>query len=208
MSLETIQIEHVPATHRVHVALFRDVSNADFLQSQLLARNADFEYAFIDASSVASRLQLLSAVYRALTNLIDGTLQTNNVHSEVVISLSPSNNIAEAYRRWGITLGKTKDIVVAKIIYPPSLPSPSEDSTAPAPTLPTTEDIWAHLSENVKGTPVPLSDEQISKSTDWPKLRKYYALNGLPVLAKITDEAAKVKEMERLIIMRMALRGL
>ncbi|KAK0719249.1 kinase binding protein CGI-121-domain-containing protein [Lasiosphaeris hirsuta] len=192
MSLETIQIERVPGTHRVDAAFFRDVSNAEFLQSQLLGRNADFEYAFIDASSVASRLHLLSAVYHAVNTQLTGTLTTTNVHSEVVLSLSPSNNIAEAYRRWGITPAKTKDIIVV----------------SPASTLPTPDEIEQRLREKVQGTPVPLSDEEISKSTDWPKLRKYYGLNGVPILAAITDEAVRVKEMERLIIMRMALRGL
>lgn len=50
--LETIQLEHVPSTHTVHIAAFKDVTNAEFLQQQLLSRNAEFEYAFIDASSV------------------------------------------------------------------------------------------------------------------------------------------------------------
>jgi hypothetical protein len=36
----------------VYVAYFRDVQNAGFLHEQLLARNADFEYALIDASIV------------------------------------------------------------------------------------------------------------------------------------------------------------
>lgn len=52
MALETLALEHVPSDHAVHIALFRDVSNADFLHKQLLSRNADFEYAFIDASIV------------------------------------------------------------------------------------------------------------------------------------------------------------
>lgn len=53
MALETIQLEHVPATHSVHVSLFRNVANADFLHRQLLSRNQEFEYAFIDATSVS-----------------------------------------------------------------------------------------------------------------------------------------------------------
>lgn len=93
MPLEEIRLEHVPDTHRVYVGLFRGVSNAGYLQSQLLSRNSDFEYAFIDASSVISRLHLLAAVYKALTVLLDGTLKTPNVHSEVVCALSPSNNV-------------------------------------------------------------------------------------------------------------------
>lgn len=53
MAVETIQLEHVPATYPVYATLFRGVTNAEFLQSQLLARNREFEYAFIDASSVS-----------------------------------------------------------------------------------------------------------------------------------------------------------
>lgn len=52
MSLETLTLEHLPETHHVHLALFRNVQNASFLHEQLLARNSDFEYAFIDASTV------------------------------------------------------------------------------------------------------------------------------------------------------------
>lgn len=50
--LETIQLEHVPSTHTVHIGVFKDVENSEFLHQQLLSRNAEFEYAFIDASSV------------------------------------------------------------------------------------------------------------------------------------------------------------
>jgi EKC/KEOPS complex subunit CGI121/TPRKB len=54
MSLETVTLEHLPASHKVYVALFRNVKNAAFLHQQLLARNPEFEYAFIDASVVSS----------------------------------------------------------------------------------------------------------------------------------------------------------
>lgn len=50
--IETVPIDHVPADHALHVAFFKDVQNAAFLHSQLLARNADFEYALVDASVV------------------------------------------------------------------------------------------------------------------------------------------------------------
>lgn len=50
--IETIPIDHVPADHVVHVAFFKEIENAAFLHQQLLDRNADFEYALIDASVV------------------------------------------------------------------------------------------------------------------------------------------------------------
>ena len=93
MALEAIRLEHIPATHRVYAALFQDVSNAEFLHSQLLSRNSDFEYAFIDASSVISRSQVLAAAYKGVSILLDGALKTPNVHSEIVCALSPSKNV-------------------------------------------------------------------------------------------------------------------
>jgi EKC/KEOPS complex subunit CGI121/TPRKB len=94
MILETITLEHLPATHSVQAALFRDVANAPFLQSQLLGRNADFEYAFLDASTIISRFHLLSAVYKAVTAELAGAMRTPNVHSEIVFSLSSNNNVS------------------------------------------------------------------------------------------------------------------
>lgn len=95
--LETIKIDHVPASHSVHVAFFKNVSNAGFLQSQLLARNADFEYAFIDASAIASRLHVLAAVFKALSCLVEGKLRSPNVHAETVNALSASNNVGHLH---------------------------------------------------------------------------------------------------------------
>ncbi|KAM0486346.1 hypothetical protein ACHAPX_001052 [Trichoderma viride] len=53
MSLETVVLEHVPPSYQIHLALFRNVRNSGFLHQQLLARNTDFEYAFIDASTIS-----------------------------------------------------------------------------------------------------------------------------------------------------------
>ncbi|KAF5008454.1 hypothetical protein FDECE_5286 [Fusarium decemcellulare] len=155
MSLETVTLEHLPDSYRIHVALFRDVKNAGFLHQQLLARNAQFEYAFIDASV-----------------------------------------IADAYRRYGIS-PSTKDLIVVKVTFP------TEDGAQPL----THDQIWEHLKKNVEGEALPITDEQISTTTDVPKVRKYYKLNGLKWLDDIQDDKVKKKEMESLVIGAMALRG-
>ncbi|KAK1763151.1 CGI-121-domain-containing protein [Phialemonium atrogriseum] len=206
MAIETIHLEHVPATHTVYAAFFRDVTNADFLQSQLLARNSDFEYAFIDASSIISRSHVLAATYKALTVLLDGTLKTPNVHSEIVCSLSASNNIAEAYRRYGIT-PTTRNLIAIKVCS-------SSSSSSPAPGDAST--VAAHLSTHVAGRPVPLSDAEIRPCTDWARVRKYYRLNGAPALEgrpgggndNDEDDDRRVREAEALVLGAMALRGL
>jgi hypothetical protein len=50
--VETIHLAHMPPELALHVAMYTDVENASFLKDQLLAGNAEFEYAFIDASMV------------------------------------------------------------------------------------------------------------------------------------------------------------
>ncbi|KAI6383089.1 hypothetical protein MCOR25_000277 [Pyricularia grisea] len=195
--LSQIPLEHIPNTHSVHAALFRDVSNAAHLHSQLLARNPAFEYALIDASAVGSTAQVLAAVFRALTALLGGGLRTPNVHSETVFCLSPSNNITEAYRRFGIS-PTTKDVIVLKVLFP----AEEAKDAAPSP-----EDVWAHLCANIQGTALPFTDESISPLTDWAKVRKYYKLNAAPALAGLKDEDTKRKESEMLILGAMALRG-
>ncbi|KAF5020938.1 hypothetical protein F66182_7019 [Fusarium sp. NRRL 66182] len=196
MSLETVTLQHLPNSHKVYLALFRDVQNAAFLHQQLLARNPQFEYAFIDASVVVSRLQLLSAVFKATSTAVDGVLRTPNVHSEIVCSMSSSNNISDAYRRYGIS-HSTQDLVVVKVT------SPGEDGAHPL----TRDQIWDHLKTNVEGEALSITDDQIATTTDVPKVRKYYKLNGLRWLDEIQDENVKKREMESLVIGAMALRG-
>jgi hypothetical protein len=57
--LQSIHLEHLPTSHVVHFALFHFASNAAFLHQQLLDGNAEFEYAFIDASVVSATVSLV-----------------------------------------------------------------------------------------------------------------------------------------------------
>ncbi|KAL8399573.1 hypothetical protein RB594_000098 [Gaeumannomyces avenae] len=202
--LAHIPLEHVPASYTVHAALFRSVANAGFLHAQLLARNSAFEYAFVDASALASTTHLLAAVFRAVNAAASSSssssssspssgLRTPNVHSEAVFCLAPSANIAEAYRRFGISPA-SRDVVAVKVL--------TAGGTA------TADDVWAHLCASVEGTAVPFTDENVALCTDWAKVRKYYKLNGAAALAGIKDdEGARRRDEEMLILGAMALRG-
>ncbi|KAL8285993.1 hypothetical protein RB597_002873 [Gaeumannomyces tritici] len=197
--LAHIPLEHVPASYTVHAALFRSVANAGFLHAQLLARNAAFEYSFVDASTLASTTHLLAAVFRAVNTAASSSssssssgLRTPNVHSEAVFCLAPSANIAEAYRRFGISPA-SRDVVAVKVL------TVGSNTTA--------DDVWAHLCVSVEGTAVPFTDENVALCTDWAKVRKYYKLNGAAALAGIKDEGARRRDEEMLILGAMTLRG-
>ncbi|KAF4637468.1 hypothetical protein G7Y89_g619 [Cudoniella acicularis] len=236
--LETVHLEHVPASHAIHITLYRNITNASFLQQQLLAGNTSFEYALIDASvvclspstssklfgpcdapnitdtpfaqKIVSRLHVLAAAFRAINDSISGRLRSRNVHSEIVFSLSPNNNIAESFRRFGIT-PDTTSLLIIKV------------STPTSPT--TASEVQAHLDAEIQGEPIPFTDSELAQISDIPRIKKIYKLNnsgngngggkkkekvvngdGVNGVGKLTAEEEK-KELEVQVLGAMALRG-
>jgi len=93
MMAEQIHLAHMPPDLAVYLAYYQDVKNASFLRDQLLAGNAQFEYAFIDARMVVSKTHVLAATFRALNDYLNDRLKSRNIHSEIVFALSPNNNV-------------------------------------------------------------------------------------------------------------------
>ncbi|THV46772.1 hypothetical protein BGAL_0361g00100 [Botrytis galanthina] len=197
--LQTIPLEHLPESHTLHIALYRNITNASFLHQQLLTGNTDFEYAFIDASVVLSKLHILAAAYRAINDALEERLKSRNIHSEIVFSLSMNNNIAESFRRFGIT-PTTTSLLVVKV--------------APASSA---SQISEHLSSVIEGEPVPFEDESLASMVDIARVKKLYKLSALGggakkggangVNGKVENKVEERKELEIMVLGAMALRG-
>lgn len=149
--------------HPVHVALFKDVSNAAFLRRQLLDANPEFDYAFLDATMILSAQQLLLSSLLALHSSLLGTLKTRTPHSELVFRLHPNNNIGESYRKFGIG-DESTHIVAVKLGLTPEV---------------TVDSVGKHLAEAVQGTSVEIAEQggELGMWADEAKIRKIYKLN-------------------------------
>lgn len=90
--MESITLPHL-WDHPLRIQLFESVTNAAFLREQLLQGNTDFEYAFLDARVLLSSRHVFAACFKAVSDMINGRLKSRNVHSEIVFSLSPNNNV-------------------------------------------------------------------------------------------------------------------
>lgn len=101
------------------------------------------------------------------------------------------HQIAEAYRRYGIS-PSTKDLIVVKVAIDGE---------------PSYQSISDHISKNIEGDQLPVTDQNLAAATDMSKVSKYYKLNGLKWLDSIKDQSAKHKELEMLVLGSMALRG-
>ncbi|KAL1962057.1 hypothetical protein VTN77DRAFT_643 [Rasamsonia byssochlamydoides] len=193
--LETIHLSHLPTSMPIHVALYRDLQNARFLREQLLAGNSEFEYAFIDASMVLSRTHILAAVFRAVNDYLNGRLKSRNVHSEIVFSLSPNNNIGESFRKFGLT-DSTRNLLVVKVSVNPEI---THDSVAD------------HLGKVIEGTPVPFNDETLCTISDVGKIRKAYKISPLVTKPAATHVNGSLddtrRDLEVSVLGAIALRG-
>lgn len=158
--LQSINLAHMPPELALHVALYRDVRNAAFLRQQLLDGNADFEYAFIDATMILTTTHVLAATFRAMNDYLQERLKSRNVHSEIVFALSPNNNIGEAFRKFGIG-DQTSDLLVIKVSTSPSV---------------TSERVRSHLATAVQGTCVDFNDENLEAVSHVDKIRKAYKI--------------------------------
>ncbi|KAI5790207.1 CGI121 protein [Geopyxis carbonaria] len=184
--IHTFVLENISQPHEIHIALFKDVSNAAFLRDQLLAGNEAFEYAFIDAATVVSIAHALAAAHQAVhSSILLQKTRTRNVHSEIVFSLSPTNNISEAFRRFGVS-PTTSTLLCIKV------------STATKPFL--TDDIWNHLQEVVDGTPVAFTNDEISSLTEWSKVAKNYKILR-------PTQTTDLKEVELQVLGKLVMRA-
>ncbi|KAJ5933916.1 hypothetical protein N7454_006245 [Penicillium verhagenii] len=196
--LETINLPHLPAELPVFVALYRNVENADFLLQQLLAGNTEFEYALIDASMILSRTHAITAIFRAVNDYMNKRLKSRNVHSEIVFSFSAANNIADSFRKFGIS-DSTKDLLVVKVAVSPEI---------------TYDSVARHLETSIQGISVTFDDQSISEISEFAKIKKAYKLGALPTPQAKTDakeangtpDDAK-RRLELSILGAIALRG-
>lgn len=100
--------------YKVNLHKFSNVQNSKDIKEQLIQGNTLYDFAFINAECVISLEQLMSAVYRSLLDLTGDKLRTRSLHSEVIFSLSPTQNIMDALRRFGIQ-DNSKELILVKI---------------------------------------------------------------------------------------------
>ncbi|KAI4121254.1 MAG: hypothetical protein LQ338_006472 [Usnochroma carphineum] len=125
-----------------------------------------------------------------------------------------NNNIAESFRRFGISPATTA-LYAIKLSRYPSLNAAT---------------VEQHFSESIEGTPLPFEEAQIARFTDFSKAKKIYKLTdtaksrsrGAGKRGKVSgdkdestrmvdsdsgNEKAQRKELEMMVLGLMALRG-
>lgn len=99
MAIETFQNDIFPDSE-ISVALFESVANCNDLKK--LAMTGALDATLLNPSMIVNTFQVLVASNKALHLDRCKKRVTRTLHSEVIYNLSPSKNISDAFRRFGM----------------------------------------------------------------------------------------------------------
>ncbi|XP_053170011.1 EKC/KEOPS complex subunit TPRKB [Scomber japonicus] len=152
--------------------LFKEVKNAAELRQK--AMDGKIYAALINPTMLVNPLQVLVAANKAVHLQKIGKMKTRSLYSEIIFNLSPTNNISEAFKRFGISDGD--DSVMVVLVHNKQESQLVSDITA-----------------LVDGRQV--SVEDVSSLSDPAKIKKLY---------KVTPQEEKSSTLLDAVVCRMA----
>ncbi|KAF9340057.1 hypothetical protein BGZ91_003642 [Linnemannia elongata] len=159
--MESFPIDSLPTAGDIHMACFTAVKNAPDLKEKLQNQDKSLTFAIVESNLIMDVFQLLLAATKAAHDNETGKLATQTISSEIIYNLSPSKNIAESLKRFGIT-EDTTSLIAVKIGGNP-------------------DEIIEEMSRTVDGNLVSFS--KLDQEKDMTKLRQYYKIDP-----KVTED--------------------
>lgn len=169
-----MQLPQFPDT-TIEISFYENVSNADEIRSRV----AELPYAFVDASTICSVEQIMSAIYRVMIEAKYNRLRTKSLHSEILLALSPTSNIGEAFKRFGLK-ENTRNLFMIQI---------TQDKTGNMDNM------------LVKGDIIEFKDENIERMSNIETIKKIYKIDQSLYLQNNT-------QLSRAVVDAIQLRGL
>ncbi|ORE04396.1 CGI-121-domain-containing protein [Rhizopus microsporus var. microsporus] len=153
--MESFTLELFPNAGQVHIALFKNVSNASELKQRLANQDATLMCALVDASYVLNLFHALLAINRAVHEQEQQKLKTSSVYSQIIFDFAPNTNIAKAFHQFGLQ-DHTTNVIAIKIGDSP-------------------EEAENFMKQCIKGDMVPL--ENLSSVRDLKAIKKAYQIS-------------------------------
>jgi EKC/KEOPS complex subunit CGI121/TPRKB len=96
----------------LHLFQFNNIQNQKELLDLVKASDSPFpNCTILDRSRIISQFQLQMACTKAFLNLSQNRMKSRSIYTEILLCLSPSNSISDAFKNFGLS-ANTKDIFV------------------------------------------------------------------------------------------------
>ncbi|KAG7253957.1 hypothetical protein CRUP_017090 [Coryphaenoides rupestris] len=165
--------------HAVTQLLFKCVTNCAELRRS--AAEGTARAAFIKPETLVDSFQVLVAANKAVHLQKIGKMKTRSLYSEIIFNLSPTNNISEAFRRFGIS---DADDSVLVVLVTTTDDDVDDDERSRA---------VADIVERVDGRQVPVAE--LPTLSDVTQIRKLY---------KVTPQEEKIGSLLDSVVCKMA----
>ncbi|TPX46858.1 hypothetical protein SeLEV6574_g02992 [Synchytrium endobioticum] len=149
-------VELPPSLPKLHLALYRDVSNGQSIRESIIKAIMPLS-CIVDARLVLDVCQIQLACARALLAQQQDTMKTRSLYSEVLFNMSPSSNISDSLKQFGVS-DSTKSLILLFV---------GDD-------LPSAQDLRVADSK-IQGRQVPISE--MDQCCDMKLLQKIFKLS-------------------------------
>ncbi|KAI9361247.1 kinase binding protein CGI-121-domain-containing protein [Zopfochytrium polystomum] len=170
----------------VHLFLFADVRNAAHVKKLVIQGDPSVpDSVMVNPAAVVDVFQVQLACMRALSNQELGTMKTRSLLSEILYSFSPSMNISESMKQFGLA-DSTKQVLVLVLDNREANTIPKDDGVV--------KEAFGKLQALIQGKAVALSE--LERATDPAVIRKVFKLGtelNAEQLRRATISALAVK---------------
>lgn len=115
MTYKTFSFPQFP-DYTVYVGYYTDITSNTLkvVKNELVSGNQRYNYCFVNTAHLISVDQLYCSLHRSIQNHVFGRMKAKTLNTEILYNLSPTNNINEALKRFGVDESHS-DIIVIKV---------------------------------------------------------------------------------------------
>lgn len=101
----------------IFISFFSDLESDVIrnVKEELIAGNSDFDFCFLNTDHIVSMEHLNYSIHQSIVNFKFGAEKAKTLNTEIILNLSPTNNITDSLKRFGVS-GDCPNLIAIKVL--------------------------------------------------------------------------------------------